>query len=92
MKLLEDNRRKIDSIDDQIVDLLARRLGVIHDVAILKKQNNIPAILPDRVNEVIERCVLRAVEKGVDPDLVRALYTTIIDHACVLEEKLMTKS
>ncbi len=89
MKLLEEHRREIDLIDDQIIDLLTKRMGVIHTVGALKKEHNLPAVLPDRVEEVIERCAERAQSQGLDPSLVRCLYTVLIDHACDTEERII---
>lgn len=91
MKLLEEHRHKIDYIDDRIVDLLAERFEIVRDVAQLKAQNDIPAVLPDRVEEVIERCATRADGKRTSPELVRLLYTLIVDHACALEEEIISK-
>ena len=91
MEILKPYRKRIDTLDDKIVDLLIERVGIIHDVADIKFQENIPAILPDRVDEVRERAAARAAEKGIDPDLVRQLYTILINYSCDLEETIMTK-
>lgn len=86
MEVLKPYRRRIDAIDDQIVDLLARRLGIIDEVAELKAARDIPAVLEDRVNEVLDRTAARAAEKGVDPELVRRLYAVLIAWCCEREE------
>ncbi len=89
--LLKPYREKIDALDDKIVDLLAERIGIIHEVAKLKGANDIPAVLPDRVNEVIDRCSDRAGSKKIEADFVRRLYTDIVQYCCQLESKLMKK-
>ena len=91
MKLLEEHRQKIDFIDDRIIDLLAERMDVIRAVADIKAENDIPAVLPDRVEEVIERCATRGYSKNISPELVRCLYTLIVDHACTMEEEIISK-
>lgn len=91
MEILKPYRLKIDSLDDQIVDLLVAREDIIREVANLKAEENIPAVLQDRVDEVRERCIARATEKGADPDLIRELYTRIIDFSCNLEEEIAIK-
>ena len=92
MKVLTPYRNRIDALDDRIVDLLAERLGIIHEVAVLKQAENIPAVLPDRVAEVRNRVMARAAEKGVDPNLAGQLYTLLIDYCCDLEDELMSAS
>lgn len=88
MKILEPYRRRIDDIDDKIVDLLAARTDIIREVGELKFRNNIPAVLQDRVDEVIDRAAARAEENGLDPVLVRQLYTILVDYSCNLEEEI----
>ncbi|HEU4839057.1 MAG TPA: chorismate mutase [Micavibrio sp.] len=92
MKLLEEHRRKIDHIDDRVIDLLAERLDAVRVVAKIKAKNDIPAILPDRVEEVIARCAARGEGRKLSPELVRLLYTLIVDYCCAMEEEYISKS
>lgn len=88
MEILKPYRARIDDLDDRIVDLLVERIGIINEVGILKAAQGIPATLPDRVDQVRERNAQRAAAKGLDADLVRRLYTEIIDFSCDLEETI----
>lgn len=88
MKLLKPYRDRIDALDDKIVDLLAERLGVIREVAALKHEHGIPAVLQDRVDAVRERAAARGADKNVDPELVRDLYRRLIQFSCDLEESI----
>ena len=88
MEILKPYRARIDALDDQIIDLLIERIGIIEEVGHLKARENIPATLPDRVEQVRERAAARAAAGGLDPDLVRALYTILIDYSCNFEEEI----
>ena len=88
MEIMKPFRRRIDALDDQIIDLLIERTGIIREVGHFKFENDIPAVLPDRVSEVRERAAERAAAKGLDADLVRQLYTIIIGYSCDLEEEI----
>ncbi len=89
MEILKPYRAAIDALDDQIVDLLARRVEIIRAVGDLKAVHNIPVVLEDRVEAVRERCAQRGAEKGLDPDMVRQLYTTLITHCCDIERDII---
>ncbi|TQV79741.1 chorismate mutase [Denitrobaculum tricleocarpae] len=91
MKLLQAHRRRIDELDDRIVRLFAERYGIIEEVAVIKAEHGIPSVLADRVTEVIERNAKYAEELGLDPDLVRRIYTLMVDEACAMEDRLMKK-
>lgn len=88
MEILKPYRKKIDSLDDQLVDLLVEREAIIREVAQLKAANNIPAVLQDRVDEVRERAIARAVSKGADENYIRDIYTKIIKLSCDMEEHI----
>jgi chorismate mutase len=88
-EILSQYRKNIDSLDDEIVSLLALRLQVIHKVAQVKHENNIAPHLQDRVDEVLERNSTMADALGADSALVHTLYQHIIQHAIDTETALI---
>ena len=88
MEILKPYRARIDALDDRIVDLLVERAGIVREVGELKAREGIAAILPDRVEQVRERNAMRAGALGLSPDLVRQVYTLLIDYSCDLEETI----
>lgn len=91
MEIMKPFRKRIDDLDDQIIDLLVQRTEIIREVADFKYKNNIPAVLQDRVDEVRERCAARAEQQNMDADTIRTMYATLIKYSCDLEEELMAK-
>jgi len=51
---LEFFRKQIDEVDEQIVNLLAKRMKVVEKVGKYKKENNIPPLDKKRWQEVIK--------------------------------------
>jgi chorismate mutase-like protein len=88
-KLLAAHRRRIDALDDDIVRLLAERFEVVREVARIKAAHDIPARIPERMEEVRARNSVHGGKSGVDPALVRRLYDQIVDASCALEDELM---
>lgn len=96
-EVLEDYRARIDGLDDKIVDLLVERISIIRDVAKIKHQHNIPAVLEDRIAEVIDRAGDRVEAKLLghmaqdiiedDADRVREVYALLVVICCDLEEE-----
>jgi isochorismate pyruvate lyase len=56
-------RAEIDRIDAEIVVLLARRLEVVKHVIAVKRSEGLAALLPERVEDVVEK-VSGSVESG----------------------------
>jgi isochorismate pyruvate lyase len=82
---LEAMRAELDRIDADLMELLGRRFRTIRDVAEHKRLTGIAVMQPSRVEEVFATRLQRAREAGLDPKLVERLWTTIITHACQVE-------
>ncbi|HEY0836924.1 MAG TPA: chorismate mutase [Azospirillum sp.] len=82
-------RAEIDAIDAELVALLGRRFGVVRRVAAVKHRHGLPAVLPERIDEVKRQAAAWGEAVGLDPGFVAGLYQMIIDEACRTEEHLM---
>lgn len=91
MEILKDQRARIDALDDQIVDLLAQRMDIVREVGGIKARENITLVQSDRVVEVRERCAERGARKGLNPDMIRTIYTAIIDEAHDMERAIASQ-
>jgi 4-amino-4-deoxychorismate mutase len=89
MDSLKPYRQKIDQLDRQIIQLLKERYGVIREVGHLKARENIPSIIPERVEEVRQNAARMAAENGLDHVFIGLLYAQLIDHSCDLEEEII---
>jgi chorismate mutase len=87
-QVLKPFRRKIDNLDQKIIDLIAERFATVRQVARVKSGYDIPAFLTGRVNEVRENAIKRGTRKGVDPEFLWALYSLMIYHSCAVEENI----
>jgi len=75
---LEEVREAIDLIDNQIVELIAKRNAYIRELA--KFKNSIDEIkAKDRIDDVINRMRARAIELDLSPNLINDLYIRMID-------------
>lgn len=76
---IERLRRHIDDIDSRIVHLLADRAERTEQIQILKRLAGLPPRSPDRENDIMEHLTALARSRGLDPELVRFLFSRIID-------------
>ncbi len=79
-------RDRIDSVDRQIIALLAERLRIVEEVALAK----LDAASPFRDREREERLLLRlrehATQAGIDPHQVEAMYRVVMDMSVAHQE------
>ncbi|MEM8839360.1 MAG: chorismate mutase [Pseudomonadota bacterium] len=82
----EDVRHEIDRIDDAVVDLLAERWQYVDRMWQIKN-NAAEAVVPWRIQVVIDRVRARAEEKDMPAELAEALWRQIIGWAIQYEEE-----
>ena len=84
---LEHFRRQIDSLDNQIVELLNLRANVVVEVGKLKQQTNLPIYAPDREKAIMDK--IRKLNKGPLPDrCLEAVYRELMSGSFALEKPL----
>ena len=74
---LQDYRKEIDSIDDELVRLFVKRMDVAAKIADYKKENNLPILHPGR-----EREKLQDVAQKAGPEMgnyTRVLYSMLFE-------------
>ncbi len=84
--VLDDLRKRINELDDDILKLLEERARVVSDVAHAKREANLPTYDPERERQVLDRLASRA---GRFPaEAVRAVYREIMSACLALQEPL----
>ncbi|WP_200762127.1 chorismate mutase [Nitrosophilus alvini] len=81
---LEEVRKAVDDVDEEIVKLLAKRSGYIKEAAKFKK--SVDEIKSDeRVEEVLDHVSHLAATLGISPNMVTELYKILIDKMVEME-------
>lgn len=86
---INEFRKKLDDIDDKILDLLIERFNIISLIGQYKKEKNIGVIQEERINFIINKARVIAEKNKFDSNSFERIYKTIIDEACSLEEKII---
>jgi chorismate mutase / prephenate dehydratase len=84
MSSLDDLRRRIDEIDDQLHDLVMERATIVEAVAASKKETRTPAVRPGREAQILRRLVQRHQGRFPRPVLVR-LWREIFSGAVMMQ-------
>jgi chorismate mutase/prephenate dehydratase len=85
--LLEDLRKRIDTIDTKLVELLNERAQVVVEVGKLKNSTDTPIYAPDREKQVLERIV--KLNHGPLPNkCLQAIWRELMSGSFVLERPL----
>ena len=85
-------RSEIDRIDNALVDLIAERFGYVDRAWQLKMKSTEGAVVPWRIQQVIDRVKARASEKGLPPEMVGAQWRNMIGWFVQYEEEKIGKA
>ncbi|NVO58691.1 chorismate mutase [Rhodobacteraceae bacterium B1Z28] len=86
---MQELRVQIDQLDRQLIEMLGVRAGYIDRASELKPGEGLPARIPDRVEDVVQKVRANADELGMDPDLAETLWRILIDWSIAREERVL---
>ena len=84
-KDIQKNRGKIDSIDNQIFDLLMDRLDAVTTIGYIKKEEGLPVLDQNRENAIYAK--IDAKFSAIEADFLKNIYQSIIAESKRVEEK-----
>ncbi len=87
-KTLEDLRKEIDAIDQQILEILVKRIDIVKQIGELKNIYNMPVIDEKRREKLLESITQRAKLFNLSEEFIKKLFKEIHDHAVELQKKV----
>ena len=87
-KTLDTLRQEIDSIDDEIIALLAKRMERVTEVGQYKSIHNIAPLDEKRWQQVLQTISAKAKKQNLSEELVKEIYELIHQEALVIEKKV----
>ncbi len=76
---IEALRAEINRIDEQIIDLIAKRQQLAGRMAHIKMAEGLPVHDEKRTHEVLEHTYNYAVEKGINPLSIQKIFGLLIE-------------
>ncbi len=86
---LNELRSEIDKLDDELLDLLTRRMGVSQKIGTYKKAHNMPVLQARRYEEMLVRRARQAVERGMDREFMRTIMQAIHEESIRQQMKVL---
>ena len=90
MNNLEELRKQIDEIDNQLVKLYVKRMDVVRLIAAAKADNNVALVNCARESAIVER-LSKDVSDSMKP-YIKELYETIFHTSKAYQVSLINKS
>jgi chorismate mutase/prephenate dehydrogenase len=85
---LDEIRKRLDEIDDRMLELLAERLGLVGQVAEVKKARGEPLFSREREKSVMRKTADRATRHGIPAAAAEGLMSAVVAAAHRTQEDL----
>ena len=88
---LVDLRREIDSIDNELLELLAKRMRISSEIGTYKKEHGIAVLQTGRYNEILEKRIASGERLGMSREFMRTFLEAIHEESVRVQVELMNK-
>ena len=88
---LEELRAKIDEVDYELIDIIAKRLDLVKQIGEYKQNSNITILQLKRWRNVIQDRLKKGVEKGLSKKLLIDLFELVHEESIRLQNEIMNK-
>ena len=84
-------RHQIDALDDQVMDLLSKRMRVCREIGTYKKEHNMTVVQPNRYNEIQEKRGAQGVLCGMDSEFINKAFELIHEESVRPQVEIINK-
>jgi len=85
---LESLRHQIDEVDHEILDVFEKRMKLVEQIALHKKENNIQILQTSRWDFIIEDAIKLGALKGLSEDLIAKVFKALHQESINKQEKI----
>ncbi|MCF8388679.1 MAG: bifunctional 3-deoxy-7-phosphoheptulonate synthase/chorismate mutase type II [Bacteroidales bacterium] len=88
---LQEMREKIDRLDEEMLQTLARRLEIVKEIGDFKKQKNLTILQIKRWSYVFEDRLEKGVELGIERDFLNKMLEILHDESIRIQTDIMNE-
>ena len=74
-------RKSIDEIDNDLIDLLARRMAISREIGQYKKEHNMTVLQTSRYNEILDKRGAQGSLCGMDSEFIKAVFEQVHEES-----------
>lgn len=74
-------RKQIDDLDNQLMELLSRRMRVCREIGHYKKEHNMTVLQTSRYNEILNKRGAQGSLCGMDPNFIKTIFEAVHEES-----------
>ncbi len=88
-RALSNLRAQIDVVDNQLIDLLGKRMKIADDIGGIKKEKNVAVLQSKRWNEILGKMILEGESKGLSEEFILKIFKAVHLESINHQEKII---
>ncbi|MBR6845822.1 MAG: bifunctional 3-deoxy-7-phosphoheptulonate synthase/chorismate mutase type II [Bacteroidaceae bacterium] len=84
-------RKQIDEIDNDLIDLLARRMGISREIGLYKKEHGLTVVQTKRYSEILDKRAAQGALRGIESDCIKKIFESIHEESVRQQINLISK-
>lgn len=84
-------RAQIDVVDNQLIDILGKRMKVSDQIGTLKKKRNVAVLQTNRWNAILGNMILEGEQRGLSEEFVLRMFKAIHQESINHQKKIIHK-
>ncbi|OAV65397.1 Phospho-2-dehydro-3-deoxyheptonate aldolase [Bacteroidales bacterium Barb6XT] len=86
---LTELRRQIDNIDEQLLEILSKRMRISREIGVYKKEHNMPVLQSPRYSEILDKRSRMGTSMDLNTDFVKKILEEIHEESVRQQVVLM---
>ena len=86
---LANLRAQIDVLDNQLIELLGKRMKVSDGIGELKKKRNVAVLQTNRWNSILGSMILEGEQRGLSEEFILRMFKAIHQESINHQEKII---
>ncbi len=88
---IHDLRKQIDELDNNIMDILAKRMRVCREIGHYKKEHNMTVLQASRYNEILNKRGVQGSLSGMAPEFIAKVFESIHEESVRQQMEIINK-
>ncbi len=84
-------RSQIDELDNELMNLLAKRMRVCREIGMYKKEHNMTVLQPTRYNEILDKRGAQGSLCGMDSDFIKHIFESVHEESVRQQMEIINK-
>lgn len=86
---LELLRGQIDACDDELLNILKKRIEVCRMIGTYKKENGMQVVQTQRYDTILQKCLAQANKLGLSPEFIKAIMSAVHQESVKQQIEIM---